>query len=82
MGCRVVMLRRKGRGISLEDCCQRRNLLLCEHFEAQYQNECTSEEPFLLTPAVNSNFQEFVKKLRFIMRNRLPVTCTKDIKRS
>ena len=80
VGCRVVMLRRKGRGISLADCRQSRNLLLCEYFEAQSQNECTSEAPIELTPAVNSSFQELVKKLRFITRNRLPVTRPKDIK--
>lgn len=80
VGYGVVVLRRKGRGISLADCRQRCNLLLREYFEAQSKNECTSEAPLELTSAVNSSFQELVKKLRFIIRNGLPVTCPKDIK--
>lgn len=76
---RVVALRRKGGGISLADCRQRCNLLVCEHFEAQSQNKYASETPLELTPAVNSSFQELVKKLRLIMRNKLPVTCPQDI---
>lgn len=73
------MLRRKGRSISLVDCCQSRNLFLCEYFEAQSQIECTGEVPLELTLAVNSSFQELVKQLGFIIRNRSPVTCPKDI---
>lgn len=34
VGCRVIVLRRKGRGISLVDCCQRRDLFIGEYFEA------------------------------------------------
>lgn len=82
VGCRIIRLCRKGRSISLVDCCQRCDLFLCEYLEVQSQIQCASEAPLEPTLAVNSSFQELVKQLRFITRNRLPVTCPEDIKGS